>query len=374
MKIVLIALHFSEYASRLALSLCAHHSVQLHLCAPNAANELSDELFERLKKSVDLHLHPQHTRKHMLIHGARIAREIRRFKPDIIHAQEAAGWTLWSTLLQLYPKSAKLVLTVHDPSPHMGNDTQIRRRTQWVNTRLRLKADAIFVHGQHSVTGMNTVLPETATKVYSVGHGVLGHFVYNVTSNPNAYFLFFGRIQAYKGLGVLIEAAQILKERHLDFRLKIAGNGSDLDQYRDDIARMSFIDVEDRYIPQQDIPKLFENAKAIVMPYLEATQSGVAALAISARKPLIASAVGSIPEVIQHEENGLLVRPNDPTALADAMERLIKNADLCQKIGEGAAATAQTVLNWDTIAEQATQIYKSLLVASPIPSKDDLKE
>ncbi len=362
MKIVLVALHFSEYASRLALSLSIHHSVQLHLCSPNAANELSDTLFERLRSSVDLHLHPQHTRKQMLVHGARIARKIRSFSPDVIHAQEVASWTVWSTLLQLYSKKSKFVLTVHDPSPHMGNDTLVRRRNQWANTRLRLRADAILVHGQHCVDDMNTIMPEVSNRVHSIGLGVMGDFSHDTASGENGYFLFFGRIEAYKGLGVLIEAAQILKKRQLDFKLKIAGNGPDLDQYRSLIARLNFIEVEDRYIPQQDISTLFGNARAVIMPYLEATQSGVAALAISAKKPLIASAVGAIPDVIHHEQNGLLVPPNDPVALADAIERLIKDSDLCRRLREGAVTTAHTVLNWDIIAINTAQIYENLII------------
>ncbi len=361
MKIVLIALHFSEYAARLALSLSMHHSVQLHLSAPNAANELSQKLFERLKSSVDLHLHPQHARKYMLVHGARLARIIRQFSPDVIHAQEAAGWTVWSTLVQLYPRSAKFVLTVHDPSPHMGSDTKIRRRSQWANTRLRLKADAVLVHGQHSVDDITTLLPEISNCVYSTGHGILGDLACKTQNSENGYFLFFGRIQAYKGLGVLIEAAEILSKRQLNFKVKIAGNGPDLEQYRDVISQSGHLDVEDRYIPENELSALFGNASAVVMPYLEATQSGVAALAISARKPLIASSVGSIPEVIEHEVNGLLVPPDNPTALADAMERILRDTELATTLGQGAALTADTIMNWDIIAEKTAQIYRTKL-------------
>ena len=360
MKIVLIALHFSEYASRLALGLSANHSVQLHLSAPNAANELSQKLFEHLKSNVDLHLHPQHTRKYMLVQGARLARTIRQFAPDIIHAQEAAGWTIWSTLVQMYPRVAKFVLTVHDPSPHMGSDTKIRRRSQWANTRLRLKADAVLVHGQHSASDITSLLPKISKRVYTIGHGILGDLTHITTSGENGYFLFFGRIQAYKGLGVLIKAADILSKRHLDFRIKIAGNGPDLEQYRDVILQSDHLDVEDRYIPEEQLSTLFGNAKAVVMPYLEATQSGVAALAVSARKPLIASSVGAIPEVIKHEENGLLVLPDDPTALANAMERILKDIQLQNKLEQGAALTADTTMNWDVIAKETVQIYKSL--------------
>jgi glycosyltransferase involved in cell wall biosynthesis len=360
LKITLIALHFAEYAARLAISLSRDHSVQLHLSGQNAANELSSALLTTLKASVELHMHPPHTRKYMLIHGAHIAILIRRFSPDIIHAQEAAAWTLWSTLIQLFPRRAKFVLTVHDPSPHMGSDTHIRRRTEWANRRLRLLASAVLVHGQHSIDDIKQILPQISQRVYSVEHGVLGDMHYEATPKLNISFLFFGRIQAYKGLGVFIEAAHILKAKKFDFQIKIAGNGPDLEPYRDIISQSDFLILEDRYIPETELAALFGGATAVVMPYLEATQSGVAALAISAQKPLIASSVGSIPEVIKHEMNGLLVPPNQPVMLAEAMERLITDTQLCLKLSEGAALTAQTTLNWDKISEHTVRIYDKI--------------
>lgn len=360
MKITLISLHFSEYTARLALALAQTHVMQVHLSKPNALNELSPELLLKLKKSVDLHLHPQHARKYMLTHGARLALAIRRFAPDIIHAQEAAAWTLWSCLLQLFARRAKFVLTVHDPAPHFGGDTAIRRRTQWATQRIRLMANALLVHGAACVGQMKDILPSRANYVYAVEHGILGDMIPQIKQTGKTSFLFFGRIQAYKGLGVLIEAAKILEERGLDFEIKIAGKGQDLEHYRDYIKASETFILEDKYIQAQDIPLLFAQSCAVVMPYLEATQSGVAALAISAQIPLIASSVGSIPEVITTEENGLLVPPNDPIALAHAMERIIMNSKLREKLSRGAAQTAQTLLNWDVIAQKTTRIYASL--------------
>ncbi len=360
MKITLISLHFAEYSARLALSLAKEHSVQVHLSKPNALNELSPELLLKLKQSVDLHLHAQHERKYMLIHGARLAFEIRRFAPDIIHAQEAAAWTLWASLLYLFPRRAKLVLTVHDPIPHLGSDTAIRRRTQWATQRIRLMANALLVHGADCVRQLKDILPSRAHHVHAVEHGVLGDMIPQIQNQPKISFLFFGRIQAYKGLGVLIEAAKLLQSKKLEFEIKIAGKGQDLDQYRDYIKSSNIFTLEDKYIPVQDIALLFAKASAIVMPYLEATQSGVAALAIAAQIPLIASAVGSIPEVITTEENGLLVRPNDSLSLANAMERIICDSHLRKKLSQGAANTAQTLLNWDVIAKKTAAIYADL--------------
>jgi glycosyltransferase involved in cell wall biosynthesis len=360
LKITLISLHFAEYTARLALALAQKHSVQVHLSKPNFLNELSVDLRLKLEKSVDLHLHPQHKRKYMLIHGARLALAIRRFAPDIIHAQEAAAWTLWSSLLQLFPRRAKFVLTVHDPSPHLGGDTVIRRRTEWATQRIRLTANALLVHGVDCVRQMKAILPLRFNHVHSVEHGILGDMIPQVQGLKKVSFLFFGRIQTYKGLGVLIEAAQILQAKNLEFEVRIAGKGQDLEQYREYICSSSTFILEDRYIPAQDIPLLFSQSCAVVMPYLEATQSGVAALAISAKIPLIASAVGSIPEVITTEENGLLVPPNDPAALANAMERVICDSQLRTKLSQGAAHTAQTLLNWDIIAQKTARIYADL--------------
>jgi glycosyltransferase involved in cell wall biosynthesis len=102
-------------------------------------------------------------------------------------------------------------------------------------------------------------------------------------------------------------------------------------------------------------------AKVVVLPYLDATQSGVAAAAFANGRPVIASEVGGISEVVVSGANGLLVQPGNAAALADAIEHVLNSDVVWNQLREGAERTARTVLNWDEIADDVVQHYYYLL-------------
>ena len=95
-------------------------------------------------------------------------------------------------------------------------------------------------------------------------------------------------------------------------------------------------EILDRYIPPEEISELFLESFAVILPYLDGTQSGVAAMALGFGRPVVATAVGSIPELVRNEENGLLVPPSDAVALTEAIERLLTDKDLWEQLAAGA--------------------------------------
>lgn len=358
MKVALIALHFAEYAARLAIGLSAHHQVQLHLSRGNAERELHPALLRRLRSAVDLRFHPHPARKYALFHGGRIAAQVRAFGPDVLHVQEAAEWT--SLLATTLARSARLILTVHDPLPHSGADAAVHGGASWARSRLRRLSDALIVHGPSVVNDMVLAEPRLKGRIFPVMHGVLGVPVGSAAKADPVSFLFFGRIERYKGLGVLVEAVKLLDQRGVDYRLLIAGRGSDLEAHRATIGALRNVRIDEGYIPADRVPQLFAATAGVLLPYLDATQSGVAAYAFSQARPVIASRVGALPDVIVDGENGLLVPPGDAAALADAMTRLLMEEGLAARLSAGARAVAETVLSWKRIAAITATIYESV--------------
>lgn len=82
---------------------------------------------------------------------------------------------------------------------------------------------------------------------------------------------------------------------------------------------MPNVDFENRFVLHNEVPELFARAKFVVLPYLDGTQSGVVPMAFAFGRTCIVSSVGSIPEVVKNDENGLLVPPGDENALTDKM-------------------------------------------------------
>lgn len=358
MRVTLISLHFSEYAARLALALAERHAVQLHLSEANAAKELEAGLLDKLRARVELHLHPHPARKHAPWHGWRIARAVRRFRPDVVHGQEAADWTMWFAHKLL--GAAPFAYTVHDPLPHSGDDKASAARVAWPRTRLRRAAHAIMVHGQAIVPTMKRAEPALRGQVHVVMHGLMGdHNPQSVPCEPDL-LLFFGRIEAYKGLDVLLAALEILQQRGIPCRLLIAGRGPDLAHHAEAIARLPHIEVRDGFIPAEEVGPMLARAACVVLPYHDATQSGVAAHAFGAGTPVIASQVGALPDVVSHGHNGLLVPPGDAAALADAIATFLGDPALAATLAAGASETAATLLSWPAIATETEAIYASL--------------
>lgn len=135
--------------------------------------------------------------------------------------------------------------------------------------------------------------------------------------------LFFGLVRKYKGLMDLIEAMSLLRNR--DVRCLAVGEFYD-DQsiYSSRIQELHLDDrirLIDQYVPNEEVGLYFSAADAVVLPYRSATQSGIAQIAFRFGRPVIATAVGGLPESIDDGRTGLLVPPHDPQALAKAIDR-----------------------------------------------------
>ncbi|MFT4704012.1 MAG: D-inositol-3-phosphate glycosyltransferase [Bradymonadia bacterium] len=139
--------------------------------------------------------------------------------------------------------------------------------------------------------------------------------------NGERWILFFGLVRPYKGLDLLLQAMPEIHER-TGARLLVAGEcyGEEapyhaLAEGLGDAVRFEF-----RYVANEEVPDLMAASDVVVLPYRHATQSGVAQAAFGCGRAVISTRVGGIPDVVRHEETGLLVDPEDPSAIADAVE------------------------------------------------------
>lgn len=133
--------------------------------------------------------------------------------------------------------------------------------------------------------------------------------------------LFFGRLLPYKGIGLFAEALAAMGE--VDIAVRVVGHGPETPAL-DVLRGMSCVQVENRWVPETEIGALLSWADALVLSYTEASQSGVAAAAIAARRWVVATNVGGLVEQLQAEP---LARMCDPTkeSLAAAIVSLIED-------------------------------------------------
>ncbi|TCV83439.1 glycosyltransferase family 4 protein [Sulfurirhabdus autotrophica] len=359
MKITLISFHFSEYTFLLAKALSVRHEVQLILNQKNAERELGDRLNPVEGQQFEIIVLPDYGLKNplMLFNIFNIVSRIKRFSPDVVHCQEAITDYLMAALLLLrkYP----LVLTIHDHIPHSGIDSQARKRIIFYQQRLRHMPDVVIVHGDRIKNESEKLLPWLQDRIVAIPHGPLGEAPEMHDEQwESGNLLFFGRIEQYKGLRYFIDAVKVLNSENVAVKGVIAGTGRDLENYRDEIESDSQFELIDRYIDDQEIPGIFNKANVVVLPYTDATQSGVVALALRFGRPIVASEVGSIGEVVREGFNGLLVPPKDVPALADAIKKLVNNSQVTTLMAQNARVLASTELSWETIAEKTEKAYQ----------------
>jgi glycosyltransferase involved in cell wall biosynthesis len=355
-----LALHFAEYAARLALALSVKHEVLLVLRSSNARSELTEELHALLYEKVTVRtLEPGRMRDPRTLRTSlEVNRMLRDFSPDVLHIQEVhpvlVGWTLLS-----FRRRIPVVLTVHDPVHHSGG--LHKHSWQWkIVSWFRRKASRVIVHGPAMQAELENLDGRIAGRVDVIAHGILGRddIDNDISGHEPGAFLFFGRVLAYKGLRYLLEAGDLLRSRGFAFRVIVAGTGSDLELHRSRIASSPWVELIDRYISAAEVPGLFRRAMAVVLPYTDATQSGVGAMALACSRPVIATDVGDVPDVVIDGRTGLIVPPRDGNALAEAMQRILADRPLRDSLAAGAARFATEKLCWSHIAELTVGSYR----------------
>jgi glycosyltransferase involved in cell wall biosynthesis len=178
----------------------------------------------------------------------------------------------------------------------------------------------------HSMRDREDLLSIKSAKVAVAPLPPVAEFAGGCGDRNGRRILFFGIVRKYKGLDVLLRAMpRVLSEVECD--LVVAGEFYDSPERYEEIIRASGIEkhvrIENRYIANEEVPALFEEADVLVLPYVSATQSGVARIAIMNRLPIIASRTGGLMEAVG-EECGLLVPPENADALASALIRYFK--------------------------------------------------
>jgi len=183
----------------------------------------------------------------------------------------------------------------------------------------------------------------------------------DITEEKNS-ILFFGRIYEYKGLEYLIKAEPMITDKIPNCKIVIAGTGENFGEYNILIGnrRQNFI-IHNYRISYKEGAELFKQCSVVVLPYVEASQSGVAPTALGFKKPVIATKVGSIAEVVDDGKTGLIVPPQDPRALAEAIIKLLNNDKLRKKMGENGFIKLKKDFDWDPISKRTIDIYKSVL-------------
>lgn len=290
---------------------------------------------------------------------------IHRIKPDVIFCFNELPFE-FGPFIMLNRK--KISMIIHDPIFHSGVSrlfclNLLRRFTLLFVKKIVLLNDTQRTEFMDKYNIKEEQIYRISLSVYEYLTNFICENVDRVIQEKTFKILFFGRITPYKGINSLLDAySSIVNSGINDIELTIAGSGSfdfDISPYQK-IKGVHFIN---EYIPDQILSHLINRCDVVVCPYVDATQSGVVMSAFALCKPVIATHVGGLAEMITHEKTGLIIPPKDITALTNAILLLYNNPELLLQMSVHIKEEFYTGKNsWDMTAKNLISYFQALQI------------
>ena len=290
----------------------------------------------------------------------RLASQFRAQRPDIIHFQWLPLPIVDGRFLARLRDVAPLVLTVHDTTPYNGDPGAVRARGF---------AECLHAFDQliaHTQQGRQRLLaqgvPDAKISVLPLGLMESLPPAPPIEMTGPLTLLMFGKIKPYKGVDVLIEAfAMLPAELREQARLRVIGKAylpleplRALAQARGIADKLS---LEERFVPDTEVNSLFSPGVVAVFPYRDIEASAVLPFALANCCPIVASALGDFAERIEDGVQGLLVPPDDTSALTAALARMIGDRGFAAECGRNARLLAEATPDWTEIGRQTLEVY-----------------
>lgn len=275
---------------------------------------------------------------------------------DIIHLT----WPLRYCSFALYLLRKKMVITMHDPIPHSSHMTTQNKFHRYCC--IRLTPDFILLNKTQKPLFIKEYGVNEA-RIHLSRLSIYTHLRESASTSAlcrDPYILYIGRIHSHKGIEYFCEAMESITNDAPDMHAVIAGQGNfyfDISRY-EKMPNYMFIN---RYISNEELVSLISNCIAVVCPYIDATQSGVIMSAFALNKPVIATNVGALPEMIEDGRHGFLVPPKDSKALEKAIRQMIQ-PDIAQQMSNNIEHDYSSgIYSWHSIASEILETYETII-------------
>ncbi len=257
-----------------------------------------------------------------------------------------------------YKTKTKLVFTVHNVLPHENNYID-----KLLYPLIYRRIDAFTFHSRSSYDRLVNEL-----KVDVKEYAIIPHYGYEVEESPTVSkknsLLFFGSIRDYKGLDILIDACAKLPQDS-DWTLDIFGKPEmDISVLKMKAMKQGIsdhINWHTGWVDEDEINEIFHSHEIVILPYKHIDNSGLLHLAKSYGKSIIASRLGSLSDLIEDEENGILFEAGNPNELSEKIMQLLNDEKLKNKIGKNARKLMENEHSLERVGQLHNQFYKKLL-------------
>lgn len=235
-------------------------------------------------------------------------------------------------LYTLYTCKIKWVTAVHDPILHSDQKSSLYYTL--IRKLVFNKCNTFFLFNEALIADFVRTYHLEKKNVYVTRLGIYEHLnMYTkkeslASSNSTMKILFFGRIQKYKGIRYLLKAFKQIRDLGYDnVELIVAGSGS-IEKDILDLENTPGLLIKNRFIPEEELACDIQDCDVVICPYTDATQSGVIMSAYAFCKPVIATNVGGLSEMVINNQTGLIIPPKSSDEIVNALLLLLKEPDL----------------------------------------------
>lgn len=258
--------------------------------------------------------------------------KVRRFRPEVIvlawvHPVHAPVYICMIVMLRLLCR-CKIVLQCHNVKPH-----EAFRGAEFLTRIVCRLVDQIVVHSAAEKSRAEVLCPEGAPIVqlfHPIYEFPLVEYKNKSEGSSKFELLFFGVIRGYKGLDLLLEALAFVIKRTSDVHLTVAGEGFEIEDNGKVIELVKRFNLEEvvtldlRYIPNEEVGEFFRKTDLVVLPYRSATASGPLSIAYHFGKPVLATRIEGLSELVVDGKSGYLVDVS-ADAVASGILKYMKN-------------------------------------------------
>jgi glycosyltransferase involved in cell wall biosynthesis len=294
-----------------------------------------------------------------------VKREIKSFKPDIVHAHFASSYGLLGSLSNFHPFIVSVwgsdVFDFPEISP-------LHRALLRFNLS---RADRVLSTGVIMARQTNR-FTHKPVKVTPFGVDINQFSPMTRVVHPGIVVGTVKTLEPKYGVEYLLHAFKVVSERNPQLRLSllVVGGGSQQEPLEALAARLKIQEsvTFTGHVPYREIARCHNMIDVSV--FTSTSEAfGVAAVEASAcGNPVVASNVGGLPEVVEHGVTGFIVPPRDPQKTADAIEKLVLDASLRSCMGSAGRQRVKKLFNWDDNVSQMIEVYDSTL-RTPVASQ-----
>ena len=272
---------------------------------------------------------------------------LRRADCELVHAH----WLLSGLVAALSGKP--FVLTLHGSgSAGRFGDLELAERWPWLVGAILRRARLVIAVSEPLAAAARRC---GAREVRVIPNGIVFPPQTSGEAEP-AEILFAGRLSPEKGIQELVEACRGLN-------LVVAGDGPLRDLVPEALGFLSSAELAERY----------RRAAVVVCPSRSEGFGIVCAEAMAHGRPVVATAVGGLQELVQHARTGFLVEPGNPAALRVALKLLLKDPALRRRLGENARADVAERFAWPAVTQATVDAYRAALGVEAAPEPAPLE-